>query len=569
MKVLMNIIKSRENVFVLLIILTSIYFSISYSFEQDAIDGALAYGGFVEFPEGFSVMKAYYLNQWTLLHQLPALFLKLNFSIIDTCRIILFFSTFFYITGIYLVAKSISSSSVLSFFIAITVIMFRKNFGDVGYPTSIFSAHSYGMMSLAIVTFIFGLIGNKNYFASGFFSVLLFCIHPVMGLWIIGIFIISFLLIKYLKNNFTIGKNILNGSVVGLFPVLFSFVFFYFNITEEITTDFDKESYQTYIDLWDSHRTNWGNLNILNYNYLFKSSILIFLLFIYLYFYSNKKFGGPFLMTCVILVSCFTSIFIYISYKLFPNIFPDIIKNIIPSRFVLSYSVIGWPIIISISFLLVKSLLNSFRINPNYAFVFVMLLLTLYSLSHYKNVLIRTENFVTNFNADNRKYENDVFWNNVQKIKMRGFVLTSISPRYYYIYRHINKPLLLNLEIINVIPYIPNIAGDIKNIIEKIYGVNFNIPPIKFVPCIPEKIIKNNFENRTYNEWKNLSDEFNFNWIIIPTDWKISVKPEFQNNNYAFYDINDLHNISPSESWIINEKKRLKIKSVINNCYPH
>ena len=29
-----------------------------------------------------------------------------------------------------------------------------------------------------------------------------------------------------------------------------------------------------------------------------------------------------------------------------------------------------------------------------------------------------------------------------------------------------------------------------------------------------EKIIKNNFENRTYNEWKNLSDEFNFNWII-------------------------------------------------------
>ena len=90
MKVLMNIIKSRENVFVLLIILTSIYFSISYSFEQDAIDGALAYGGFVEFPEGFSVMKAYYLNQWTLLHQLPALFLKLNFSIIDTCRIILF-----------------------------------------------------------------------------------------------------------------------------------------------------------------------------------------------------------------------------------------------------------------------------------------------------------------------------------------------------------------------------------------------------------------------------------------------------------------------------------------------
>ena len=153
----MNIIRNKENIFLVLIVITSIFFSISYSFEQDAIDGALAYGGFIKFPEGFSIMKAYYFNQWTLLHQLPAVFLKLNLSILDTSRLILFFSTFFYMMGIYLVSKSISLSSVLAFFIAFTVIMFRKNFGDVGYPTVIFSPHSYGMMSLAIVTFISGI----------------------------------------------------------------------------------------------------------------------------------------------------------------------------------------------------------------------------------------------------------------------------------------------------------------------------------------------------------------------------------------------------------------------------
>ena len=41
------------------------------------------------------------------------------------------------------------------------------------------------------------------------------------------------------------------------------------------------------------------------------------------------------------------------------------------------------------------------------------------------------------------------------------------------------------------------------------------------------------------------------------------------NNNYAFYDINDLHNISPTQSWIIDENESLKIKPILNNCYPH
>ena len=54
-----------------------------------------------------------------------------------------------------------------------------------------------------------------------------------MGLWIIGIFIISFFLIKYLKNNFVIEKFFLKGSLLALFPVLLSFVFFYFNIDSD------------------------------------------------------------------------------------------------------------------------------------------------------------------------------------------------------------------------------------------------------------------------------------------------------------------------------------------------
>jgi len=193
----MNISPNKENILVLLMLLFSVFFSISYSFEQKAIDGALAYSGLVKFPEGFSIMKANYFNQWTLLHQLPSILLKFELSVINISRLLLFTSTIFYMSGIYLISKSISKSAWLAFLITITVLMYRKNFGDVGYPTLIFSTHTFGMMSLSIVTFIFGLIANRNLFFSGFFSVFLICVHPVIGCWITFILISTILFTKY------------------------------------------------------------------------------------------------------------------------------------------------------------------------------------------------------------------------------------------------------------------------------------------------------------------------------------------------------------------------------------
>jgi len=569
----MNIGINKENIFILLMFLFSIFFSISYSFEQKAIDGALAYSGLVKFPEGFSVMKANYFNQWTLLHQLPSFLLKLDFSIVNISRLLLLTSTIFYMSGIYLISKSISKSTWLAFLIAITVLMYRKNFGDVGYPTLIFSRHTFGMMSLSVVTFIFGLIANRNLFFAGFFSTFLICIHPVIGCWITFIIIFAIIFTKYFKKEYLIDKKFIYGLCVGVIPVFISFIFYYNNIQNyelgSSITQLDQDAYTTYISAWDSHRTNWGSLSYLNYDYLAKTLLLIMLSLLFIRNYTKDDSKSPLLMFLILLISCFFSISIYITFNFFPNYFPEIVKNIIPSRLILTHSVIGWPIIICVIFLTLRSQLHKLKINKIYSIILFSVVLVFYSVSHYENIQTRVESFTNNFNKDSRKYEDNTFWKNFNKIKLKGYILTASSERYSDVYRYSKKPILLDLEIINVIPYIPYIADEIKNIIEKVYGVPFNNPPVKFVPCIPERIIKRNFEKKNYDEWIKLSKEFNFNWIVIPSSWNINLDAEFKNSNYAFYDINDLHSILPTQSWITDEKKSLKIKPILNNCYPH
>ena len=66
--------------------------------------------------------------------------------------------------------------------------VFRKNFGDIDYPTLMFSEHTNGMISLSLITLVFGLSCNRNFFSASFLIGLLISIHLTLGLWIFFIF---------------------------------------------------------------------------------------------------------------------------------------------------------------------------------------------------------------------------------------------------------------------------------------------------------------------------------------------------------------------------------------------
>ena len=52
----------KNIIFIFLVILSSFFLAISYSFEQTAIEGGLIISGIVEYPEEFSVLKTFYFK---------------------------------------------------------------------------------------------------------------------------------------------------------------------------------------------------------------------------------------------------------------------------------------------------------------------------------------------------------------------------------------------------------------------------------------------------------------------------------------------------------------------------
>ena len=136
-------------------LLTSYFFIQVYPIEQRAVDAGLVLAGFVYYPDQTSPMTEYFIKSWTSIHQIAKFFLNLDWSILNVSKLIIFITTVFYFLGIMLTVNSASRSILIGILVAFMILVFRKSFGDTDYPSMIFSEHTYGMLSLAIVTFIF------------------------------------------------------------------------------------------------------------------------------------------------------------------------------------------------------------------------------------------------------------------------------------------------------------------------------------------------------------------------------------------------------------------------------
>ena len=246
---------NKNNIFIFLIIIISAFLAISYSLEQEAVDGGLILSDSVKYPEN-SIMKIYYNNLYSFLHQYSAFFINYNFSYLNIARSILFFSTFFYFFGIYLTVRSITLSHMLAFLISLTVIIFRKNFGNVDYTTPMFTELTFSMMGMSILTLIFGLVSSKKILLAGFFSSFLLCIHATLGMWICLILLLTFILEKNknLMNEKVFNKKFFYGFFFGFIILLISLYFFNINKINIDKLNFDKNAYETYLNVWDSHR---------------------------------------------------------------------------------------------------------------------------------------------------------------------------------------------------------------------------------------------------------------------------------------------------------------------------
>ncbi len=500
------------------VFIVSILLSYSYSLYQVALDGGLVLSGIIDYPNPFSPLKYYYHNSWTLLHQVSEILLRLDFSTINSSRILLFFSTFSFGIAAYLILKKFTNDRFLSLFVSIIILILQKNFGDTDYPSLIISNQTYGMFSLALSSLIFSLILNSYHKLSAFFSVLLVSIHPVIGIWILSIIFLSL----FLQKDKQLFKVYLKGFLYGCPIVFLSFIWFIENNIGQIS--FNKENFKIYMNLWDGHRNQSG---FIHYEYLIKTVLLFFIFNFYL-FLTNKKgeFFSIFFNLSVVLSSL-----IYFVYKFFPNLFTDFLIKIMPTRFLILHSFVGWPLIIGS----VYRICLKFNLKIKFIKKLFFVLVIFHSVQQYKNFVDIQQGFLKQLIIKNENNENSIF-KEISKSSSEGYFITTKSTT-SQVSRIALKPALVHLYSFNFIPYHPYLVDIYFEILNDVYKIDIYNPPILNSTDIPDFFIKDVFENKSRSDWVALKAKYNANYVAAPAEWKIKLDLIKKNKFFAIYKI--------------------------------
>ena len=506
------------------------FFMQVYPFEQRAVDAGMVLAKLVDYPDQISPMREAFLKSWTSIHQLSKLLLNLNWSFLGVSKLIIFFTAVIYFLGIVLTINSASRSTVIAILVALMTLIFQKNFGDTDYPSMVFSEHTYGMLSLAIVTLTFGLLFAGSLFFAGFFSAILISIHLLVGIWINGIVIISLILNKYFF-KYPINYSILiKGFAIGIILTIISFIYHQI-LTADFISYFSLEAYDNYMKYWEGHRSETEY----HIEYFLKTFVLFgFGTFCLITLNNNLTGNFKFGLICV-LTSIFLSTVFYFSYKIFYPYMPDLIIRTMPARYTIMHSVIGWPLILGVLFVFIQKFKKKNKIFNNSAHFLIILIVLFYSVSHYK-VFIKLQNLFVNKTIEITSVGDKNFWTLVKNYDFDGYILTSFSSSTISM-RKTLKPIILDVSSFDFVPYHPNTAKDLSIIIEKIYGISFANPPmeVRNHAYLSDEIIKLSFEKYSKEKWQQLSKDFNISAIIVPVKWKIDLISYAKGKRFAFY----------------------------------
>ena len=525
MKLILNSSLKNFIVVFILSIIFGYFFSTIYDFEQRAVDSALVYSKIVTYPDEISPMNEYFLKSLRLLHQISNFFLFFNWSFSSVSKLLIFLITVIYFVGITLAVNSATKSIYLSVLVSVMILIFQKNFGDTDYPTLFFTEHSYGMFGLAITTCIFGCLLSGNLFFAGLITSILISIHPIIGIWMCGIILISLFIYRFFSKFTLSKKKILIGLLSGIIITTISLIY-HFATMQEFYSSFDLSSYNNYMQFWEGHRNESGY----HFEYFIKTFILFIFGILCLKAFDNKfdenfKFGIICVLCSIILSTSF-----YFLFKFFHPYIPDLILRTMPTRFATLHSVIGWPLLLGILFVLAG------EFSKKSGHILIIFIIAFYSISHHK-VFFKLHNlFIKNTSNQMVSIEETNFWNNIKEIKSNGYLLTTYSTSVVSMRKSL-KPILLDVTSFDFVPYYPNTAKNLSTIIENVYGIPFDNPPsnISDQPFLLDENVRSNFENYSEEKWKELSKDYNLFGIIVPVSWNINLSNSSKNEKFAFY----------------------------------
>jgi hypothetical protein len=521
-------------------IVISFFLSSIYHYIPKIVGDGLVISGLIEYPEHPSLMKEVFSTSFTLLAFFSAAILKISNSIFLTSKIIIFLNTLLFTLGFLYLVFGITKSKLFSSFITVIILFLEIKSGSGDYPTLYFSEHINGSLSFSLFTFIIGSFIIKKLALSGFTLGLFFAIHPVTSAWLFLHLSILFVFFKIKKIN-VLNKSFFIGLSLGIGAFLLFFIFYKFITFQNSSFIWpleNKEFMNEFIKNFDWHRglrNTYLNVNI----FIFVTSIFLIILLNRIKLNKNLFF----IFSLIIFLNFSGQITFFIS-RFYFDLFPMIVKNIMPTRFLTFCSPVLIPILISIIFKILNEKYffeNKFFLKHDYLLALILSIFLLIPFLKSERITSIKKNIISkreNYNLKKISY-NDPFWENLRKINTVGHLISigGESLNKNYIYYISFKPLLLDTTALNFLPYFPHLSGYYKEILENVYGLDIKKLKDKYknTSNIPIEISINHFKNLDAKQWNTIKTKYNVSGLVLDKNIELKIKPYLIGKNLNFY----------------------------------
>ena len=161
----------KNNAVFLLLVFSSILVTYTYYFDHYALGNALIQNNDKLYEDKTNLFYLINKNSPSFLFISISFLIKLGFSSHFINVLLTFIPTLLNLSGIYLICDSLHLQSY-HIVIALTVILL-KNFGDIDYPTLMFTEHTNGLFAYSLSTFILGLLTIKIYHLHLYLSIII------------------------------------------------------------------------------------------------------------------------------------------------------------------------------------------------------------------------------------------------------------------------------------------------------------------------------------------------------------------------------------------------------------
>jgi hypothetical protein len=134
-----------------------------------------------------------------------------------------------------------------------------------------------------------------------------------------------------------------------------------------------------------------------------------------------------------------------------------------------------------------------------------------------------------------RNYANETLYKELS----RGNGLLATAPKIYMAQLITRRPVLLDVEALDMLPYALEGGTQMNRILKVVYGVDLFSPPPDGLRrgTLPVEPTKTVWLARTPEQWGKIKNEFGVTDILVQSDWSLQLPVLMKNNEFISYHI--------------------------------